>query len=167
MDLNQRAAGTPEPNGESISIKIKGKIDRIEEVEGQTYIIDYKSGMVLNRDLNATDAESILESSDGRYAKQLQLLTYQLLYDSNSSGNSIAGIISFRNMKGGLINMSEPKEDLGKEVIQMIVEEMLDPEIAFEHNSSFKYCNFPLLTSIQLASVSSMIVVRARFSGSP
>lgn len=84
-------------------IKIKGIVDRIDEVDGVVQIIDYKSGKVLPNQLNINDFDKL--ATEYKYSKSLQILLYAYLFTQNelydSSKELQAGIISFKNLQTG------------------------------------------------------------------
>ena len=106
----QNLETTIEIEGISFPIKIKGIVDRIDELNGVTRIIDYKTGMVKSSELKVADFFSI---KDYKYSKAIQILLYSLLFSKNNSETEIehleAGIYSLRNLKEGFlrINFSE------------------------------------------------------------
>ncbi|WP_422082985.1 PD-(D/E)XK nuclease family protein [Ulvibacterium sp.] len=89
----------------SFPIILKGKIDRIDEVDGATRIIDYKTGAVTPPQVEITNWNDLLE--DYKYSKAFQLLCYTLLYRQKNPLNSLqAGIISFKNLGAGLLQFA-------------------------------------------------------------
>lgn len=89
-------------------VKLHGIIDRIDEVDGVTRIVDYKTGLVTSAQLKAADF-SIL-STDYKYTKALQVMLYTYLYSQENKfdfSNPIeAGIISFKNLNNGFLKMN-------------------------------------------------------------
>ena len=84
--------------GIDFPIKIKGIVDRIDEFDGVTRIIDYKTGKVNATDLKVLNFEEIRTV---KYSKAIQILLYAYMYSQNNSlktdGALEAGIISFKN----------------------------------------------------------------------
>lgn len=84
-------------------VKIKGFVDRIDEVDGVIKIMDYKSGKVTSTQLNASDLSKL--AKDYKYSKSLQVLLYAYLYSQDAQFNSSkelqAGILSFKNLQAG------------------------------------------------------------------
>jgi len=130
------------PDGEALEVNFFGKIDRIEEQEGNTHIIDYKSGLVNTSELNLKKNETLAEIEGINYSKLIQLTIYKLLYQSKYQDKADAGIISFRNMKAGLMIAEEHGSEESLALISGIVARMLDLNEAFEHNPKAKYCSF-------------------------
>jgi hypothetical protein len=94
-------------------IKINGKVDRVDEYNGETRIIDYKTGKVLQNEVEIVNWEDIT-SDYKKYSKSFQILTYALMMlESNQIQLPIeAGIISFKNLKSGFLKFSQ-KDKVG------------------------------------------------------
>lgn len=89
------------------SIKLHGEVDRIDELNGQIRIIDYKSGMVNkpNVGIEPDNYEALI--TDYNKSKAFQVLMYAYLYSKNNElTECTAGIISFKNFKDGFIPYS-------------------------------------------------------------
>ena len=129
-------------------VKLHGIIDRIDEVDGVTRIVDYKTGLVTSAQLKAADF-SIL-STDYKYTKALQVMLYTYLYSQKNKFDFInpieAGIISFKNLNNGFLKMNFA-EGRGKDYLitddkmnEFIVElkrilvEIFNPEKPFLEN---------------------------------
>jgi ATP-dependent helicase/nuclease subunit B len=126
-------------------VKIRGKVDRVDLYEGVLRIIDYKTGKVLQNQLQITDWQYITTDYD-KYSKPFQVLTYatMLLNNSSNNGEVEAGVISFKNLKEGFLkfNMkqkgnsngsnisSEILEDF-QEQLKLLIVEICDPKIPF------------------------------------
>ncbi len=86
-------------------IRIKGKVDRIDEIDGVLRIVDFKSGKVESSQLRMNDYSKMIE--DYKYSKGLQVLLYAYMYSQQSEYNEStdlqAGIISFKNFNAGFI----------------------------------------------------------------
>lgn len=86
--------------GLEFPVFLKGTVDRIEEVDGQIQIIDYKSGTVTSSQLRVPAWEELIEGD--KRAKAFQLLCYSWLYIKHSSCHSLqAANISFKNLSQG------------------------------------------------------------------
>ena len=84
---------------------IKGKLDRIDEIDGITRIIDYKTGKVTTTQVEIVDWQEI--TTDYDFSKAFQLLCYALMYKSTTNSNTFeAGIISFKNLNAGLMKFA-------------------------------------------------------------
>jgi hypothetical protein len=93
------------PNELDSVIRVKGKVDRMDEYNGTLRIIDYKTGVVEPRDLEISDWNTL--TSDYKYSKALQVLAYALMANQTSNYENIeAGIISFKRLKKGFIKFT-------------------------------------------------------------
>ena len=78
-------------------IALKGKLDRIDEVDGTTRIIDYKTGKVERKNVEIISWENLID--DYKYSKAFQLLCYAYMYAQTNPNQPIeAGIISLKNL---------------------------------------------------------------------
>ena len=131
--------------GINFPIKIKGIVDRIDEFDGVTRIIDYKTGMVSAANLKVLNFDEI---RDFKYNKVIQVLLYAYLYSQNNTvGKDTfieAGIISFKNLKSGVLKMNfssnykNPENKITEEKleefmmqIKVLLQEIYNPEISF------------------------------------
>ena len=126
-------------------VNLKGQIDRIDILNGTLRIIDYKTGKKTEkRELNLSSWDDI-EMDYDKMKNWFQLLFY--VYAFNKTNNlSIpieAGIISFKNLKSGLLkfnygtrfdNDSDISEDVlnnYKLVLENILMEIINPNMSF------------------------------------
>jgi len=98
-------------NSPPYSIKLKGKVDRIDLVDGVLRIIDYKTGKVELSDLKIKDWSSL--TSEESYSKSFQVLTYAYMFYQDKGENfdfeeqkMESGIISFKNLKNGFMKVN-------------------------------------------------------------
>ncbi|MEO2051724.1 MAG: PD-(D/E)XK nuclease family protein [Allomuricauda sp.] len=92
-------------------IKLKGTLDRVDEVDGVLRIIDYKTGKVEPKNVKISDWDELITNYDK--AKAFQLLCYAYLYAKNHDFDSgVAGIYSFKNLSQGLFRFTEDKNAL-------------------------------------------------------
>ena len=136
IPFNTRASGP--------QVYLKGTVDRIEEVDGKIRIIDYKTGMVEPRNVRITDWESLRTDPDK--TKAFQIMCYAWLYKQHSDINNLqAGVISFKNLKTGYqwfglkgegrrydSNLNESFLLNFEDQLQLLIQELFDPKIAFE-----------------------------------
>lgn len=121
-------------------IKIKGKIDRIDEINNTIRIIDYKTGKkIYAKDLRLKKKEDLFEEK-GIY--NLQLIIYAVaIYDEFENRDLKTGIISLKNRKEGFLtafyedneNLSSKEIENCKEIILGIIKEIKDPKVKFEN----------------------------------
>ncbi len=85
----------------SQSIKLTGKVDRIDTYMGQKRIIDYKTGSFQQSDITIKSIKEAFEPEQTK-EKAVQLLFYALLYKyqhGNGFGGLLSSIYSFRKNK--------------------------------------------------------------------
>ena len=82
--------------------KIRGKIDRVDQVNGELRVIDYKSGKKISRrDVTIKENDEITKEK-GIY--NLQLLIYMLGTEKEFKGKRIkSGIINLKNISDGVL----------------------------------------------------------------
>tara|TARA_R110002020_G_scaffold114593_2_gene263460 strand:- start:76783 stop:79527 length:2745 start_codon:yes stop_codon:yes gene_type:complete len=126
-------------------VVLKGKLDRIDEMDGMLRIIDYKTGNVLANQVELVDWEDLPTSYD--YSKAFQLLCYALLYHNRFPVPEMeAGIFSFKNLGAGLLRFAQKDKKGGrnrdytitpetialfKPVLTALIAEICNPEIPF------------------------------------
>lgn len=124
---------------ESIEIKIeninypiilKGKVDRIDQLNGVTRVIDYKSGKVEQNKVEIVNWEDITTDYD-KYSKSFQILCYAyMMYVNRKIELPIeAGIISFKNLNSGFLKFGTKPSTYSKKKNQTI---SIDTINAFE-----------------------------------
>ncbi|MCW8981249.1 MAG: PD-(D/E)XK nuclease family protein [Altibacter sp.] len=139
--------------GLEFPIHIGGKVDRVDEYDGRLRIVDYKTGLVRQGELEVVDWEAI--TTDYKYSKALQVLSYALmLNDENPITKGTAGIISFKNLGSGFLPFatkpsprSQQKDFLiTQEVLQSFTQELnklifeiCDPNIPFTEKEIDSY----------------------------
>ncbi len=83
-------------------VNLKGKLDRIDEVDGVLRIIDYKTGRVDTKNVEIVDWDNLTRNYDN--SKAFQLLCYALMYHSeNPLAEMEAGLFSFKNQSAGIM----------------------------------------------------------------
>ncbi len=123
-----------------IPIRIKGKIDRIDELDGIIRIIDYKTGKVDPNHLKLKDWA--LLTTDEKFTKSFQILTYAYMYKLNYLKTKKeqaleSGIISFKNLKSGFMKFNgstivEETLDAYLSELNQLLLEIFDQNIPFE-----------------------------------
>lgn len=109
-------------------ITIKGTVDRVDEYNGVTRIIDYKTGKVELNKVEIVNWEDITTDYT-KYSKSFQVLTYAYIMNKEKAfTNPIeAGIISFKNLKSGFLKFSKKdKNGNGAKKKSLITQETLD-----------------------------------------
>ncbi|PIA78881.1 hypothetical protein BFR04_04945 [Gaetbulibacter sp. 4G1] len=89
-------------------INLTGKVDRIDEYNGTTRIIDYKTGIVNQSSVEIINWEDITTDYN-KYSKSFQVLTYALMMHQSKQIKlpAEAGIISFKNLSNGFLKFSK------------------------------------------------------------
>ncbi len=137
------------PAGSQVSIR--GRIDRIDNINGQLRIIDFKTGAVRPEDL-IWDTDKPMKGNP-RAEKPFQLLVYKWLYLINHPmSRPEAGIYSLKRPSNGFMPVSlkqnqDETEFITAELIKLI-NELFDPEQPFERVHDDKacfYCNYKFI----------------------
>ncbi len=138
--------------GEKKTVQLVGFIDRIDSVNGKTRIIDYKSGTVKEEDVTISykEGDSMVEKIN-KSKHGFQLLMYSYLYKMNYGVlPDEVGIYSFVKNKAGLFSFTIKNQEMSHfvdefpKIVGLILEDIYNPEIGFEHNSAlyFSYCKY-------------------------
>ena len=133
--------------GLDFPVQLVGQVDRIDQLDGVTRIIDYKTGKVTQTQLTVKDW-SLLTTDYTKYSKSFQVLFYALLYVNTKiiDVDSIpleTGIISFKNLKSGFLKVNKrnvTSEDLANftnELKQLILEIFDTETLILEKEVSF------------------------------
>jgi len=131
-------------DGLTKNIKLLGHIDRVDLTDQGIRLIDYKTGMVQQNELNIYDFDQLSKKQ-----KSLQLLFYALLWRKNYNSNEYlqCQIISLKNTFQPKLNLTYKKKTfIENDVInnfQIWLDEFLteinNTEI-FKHDLNSKYC---------------------------
>ncbi|MCH7784066.1 MAG: PD-(D/E)XK nuclease family protein [Bacteroidetes bacterium] len=106
-------------------IKIQGKVDRVDDYNGQLRIIDFKTGFVKQGDLEIVEWGKI--TTDYKYSKIIQVLAYALMIKREIPFEKAqAGIISFKNLSNGYLKFGVKTSPKSKSKNQEITQETLD-----------------------------------------
>ncbi len=114
----------PELNFE---VKIRGTVDRVDNYNGITRIIDYKTGKVLQNQVEIVNWEDITTDYK-KYSKSFQILTYAyMLNNSKTLDFPIeAGIISFKNLSSGFLKFTKKQQIRGGKKETLITQDTLN-----------------------------------------
>ena len=126
-------------------VLITGIIDRVDERNGVTRVIDYKTGLVSSSNLTIKDMSLICK--DPLRTKAMQLMCYSWMYFRSTKCEKIsAGIISFRNLSKGLMTLkiknsqSDLIDNLSidnfEEELKNLVTKIMDPNVDFTASGS-------------------------------
>ena len=131
----------------SITVVLKGYVDRIDIYNDTYRVVDYKTGVVRDSELKCDNIQEIREKP-----KVLQLLMYVLLAKTKGliKAPVSAGIISLRTVKFDfktcVINKSLLIDDFilteyNSELIA-IIDDLFDSELPFKHRQTNESCFF-------------------------
>lgn len=122
-------------------VYLRGKVDLVEERNGNLNIIDYKTGKVEQRDLNLSDWQDLL-LPEGKSEKAFQVLMYAYMMNKSKPLNLpvSVGIISFKNLQSGYLPFRFNRSEAVTEetllqfefILQQLINEILDPTIPFQ-----------------------------------
>ena len=89
-------------------IRLTGKVDRVDEYNGVTRIIDYKTGKVDQNKVELVNWEDITTDYT-KYSKSFQVLMYAYMMNQDSAFKYPveAGIISFKNLNSGFLKFAK------------------------------------------------------------
>ncbi|WP_460220291.1 PD-(D/E)XK nuclease family protein [Psychroserpens sp. MEBiC05023] len=89
------------------TIYLTGKVDRVDQYNGTTRIIDYKTGRVESNKVHIVDWDVITSDYD-KYSKSFQILMYAYMMHSSSKITLPieAGIISFKSLSSGVLKFA-------------------------------------------------------------
>jgi len=127
-------------------IKLRGKVDRIEDIAGIVHILDYKTGKVEDKDIKLNKPITQLFADD-KNGKLLQLLCYIYMYkgDNRAAGNITAGFYSFIEHRKGFMMLDETMTEAKLQEFEVAFVDWVKQLYAiekFEHNPNSKYCQY-------------------------
>jgi len=124
---------------------LKGKIDRVENIDGRTAIIDYKTGNVAPSSTEIVMMKEPLDAATKK-DKAFQLLCYALLFGRHHKQDELlAAIAPIKKMREGLVYYASKKSAYAKvkqplidaqvlmefeDELKALIQELLDPTIA-------------------------------------
>ena len=129
-------------------IQLIGTIDRVDTCNGTQRIIDYKTSQVSQTELELVNWED-LTSDYKAYSKSFQILTYAYMINSQAPFTTAveAGIISFKNLKSGLLKFAKKDKpgayaqkttllsietlETYEQALKTLILELFNPEIHF------------------------------------
>lgn len=129
------------------NVKLKGKIDRVDQLDGQLRIVDYKIAKSKPNSITEESLESAFNNENK--SRAFQLLFYSYLY-YKTTGKSMHAV-NYYAMPDSKYNYEQKlriakNEELNSVVfstfenrLTQLIEEILNPEIAFYHKSSRYY----------------------------
>lgn len=98
--------------GITFPVKLKGKLDRIDEKNGKLRIIDYKTGRADLSQMNVVDWGDLLLQS--QKSKAFQVLCYALMSRHPKFESMEAGIISLKNLSQGFLAFATKEKKMSR-----------------------------------------------------
>ncbi|XCF06393.1 PD-(D/E)XK nuclease family protein [Tamlana crocina] len=107
-------------------IKLKGKVDRVDECNGMIRIIDYKTGKVEQNQVEIVDWQDITTDYK-KYSKSFQVLCYAYMMQAsqNLKFPIEAGIISFKNLSSGFLKFAQKESSSSRKKDSLITQNTL------------------------------------------
>lgn len=111
----------------NFTVKLTGKVDRIDQFNGITRVIDYKSGKVEQNKVEIVNWEDLTTDYD-KYSKSFQILCYAyMMHQKKHITLPIeAGIISFKNLNAGYLKFGKKTSTHSRSRDQLITEETIN-----------------------------------------
>jgi len=139
---------------DGLKINLKGNADRVDAHGDTVRIIDYKTGVVNDNELQINEFDVL--KRDSKYAKSFQLLMYAYMYQkiaATPAHKIVSGIITFRGLGKGLKTVKINKAPLLSEesllgfetLLKGVIAEIFDTSIEFrqtEEDENCLYCSF-------------------------
>lgn len=120
--------------GFSHPVILKGKVDRVDEIDGQLRIVDYKSGRVDTRHVEIVEWEEII--TDYEFSKAFQVLAYAYMRNRMVPfAQATGGIISFKNLGAGFLSfcVKDKRSAYAKKEFTITQETLQQFEIQLQH----------------------------------
>ena len=107
-------------------VKLTGKVDRMDSLNGIIRIIDYKTGNVQPNHVEITDWEAITTDYK-KYSKSFQVLAYAYMMQKSQKINLPieAGIVSFKNLGSGFLKFAKKESTHSRNKDSLITLETL------------------------------------------
>jgi len=129
------------------TINLKGIIDRIDEKNGITRIVDYKTGSVKTYQFNYTDQEEHLQKEN---KEAFQTLFYGMLYlNTNPEASLLPSILPLREVLKGYIVVNEKdgyfsKTESGifENKLKSVINTILAPDTLITQTDDLNICQF-------------------------
>lgn len=136
--------------GLNIPARVRGKADRVDELNGNFMVLDYKTGSVKSDELKLSDKEGPwLKDSK---PKLLQILTYSYMWvkAGHSPENTQALLFGLKQAKQGPLTLMRGEDpvilreadmDKFEEELLGVLKSLLETQV-FRHNPESEYCEF-------------------------
>ncbi len=136
-----------------LPVKLFGKVDRVDHLNGKCRIIDYKTGMVEAKDLSIASWEDLVRNSNKSKAFQLMMYAYLYLKNNVEQTSAIVGNISFKNLKEGLLCIKKKNNrkalmvgadelQLFEEQLKNLVLKIMDTQVPFVQTTKLSTCDW-------------------------
>ena len=137
-----------ETHVDGIPVVFKGSADRIDHMDGVVKIIDYKTGMVEEKEVNVDSPEEFALGDDKGKAFQLMMYAWLYLKSVNESAVVQPGLISFRRNDKRFLKLEIPglrvltSKTIGdfENVLHGITRQILSTETVFDQTSKVSRC---------------------------
>lgn len=122
-------------------VYIGGKVDRVDELDGVMRIIDYKTGKVLQGDVEIVDWN--LLTQDYKFSKSFQVLAYAYMIHQKQAfqQDTEAGIISFKNLQSGFLKFGTKEAVRSHKKDQLVTTATLDDFLTELKQLILEICN--------------------------
>jgi ATP-dependent helicase/DNAse subunit B len=138
-----------EINGKTCHFKLQGTIDRIDEIDAQIRIIDYKTGKTKRKASNVEDL--FKREYFNRNNAVFQLLFYAMVFDHEKATDTYPGLYFTRELFKDVFDWHVeinrfPVESFYEyktvylEHLKILLDEIVNPEIAFSQTKDDKFC---------------------------
>ena len=136
-----------------LSVKLFGKVDRVDLLNGKCRIVDYKTGMVEAKDLSIASWEDLISNSNKSKAFQLMMYAYLYLKKNTDQTSVVVGNISFKNLKEGLLCVKHKNTrkalTVGSDELQLFEEQLkklllkiIDTQEPFVQTTKLRTCDW-------------------------
>jgi CRISPR/Cas system-associated exonuclease Cas4 (RecB family) len=133
---------------EGTSVTYVGNADRIDQMGNVIRIIDYKTGLVEDKDVEISGTHEFTESDENGKAFQLMMYAWLYLKSQNEQAVVQPGLISFRRNDKRFMKLEIPELRVlnaasireFESVLTDITKEILSPETTFDQTISVKRC---------------------------
>lgn len=132
--------------GKQYDIRVGGRADRIDRLNGQLRILDYKSGSVETSELNLESLDIVIHMPSK--AKSLQLLFYKMSYEVlNPHETALPGILSLRTPSAGVFGIKQRipfdmDPDSLKDLFNRVLSQLFSQEYDFEQTEDESVCTY-------------------------
>lgn len=106
-------------------VNLGGNVDRVDKCNGVLRIIDYKTGLVNQGDLELVDWQAV--TMDYKYSKAFQVLAYATMMEHTFKDSYCeAGVISFKNLSSGFLKFGTKEAPRARNKDQRITSETIE-----------------------------------------